>query len=120
MVKTMMFRSCVAGLLVSMAGALYAARSPYPLSAGDMAIVENLVKTGTPSASGDFLVTGWGKSGAVLQVTTRSFVVDGNAVPVFHLDATVPFDPIVPSLVDWLGLSRFTISLSHEQAYLGT
>ena len=100
------------------AGALFAARSP-SLSGPTMTAVENLVKTGSLNGVGPYLVSGWGKSGSDLQITSSDFSLDGEAIPVVRLSATVPFDPMLPGLAAFVGLENFNMTLSHEQAYLG-
>lgn len=102
------------------AGALYAARAPFPLSASDEAVAENLVKTGTMDGSGAPLVSGWSDAGASLQFdTSKTFTAGDETVPVISVTATVPFDPIFPSLMTWLGLTPENIVLKHEQAWIG-
>ena len=101
------------------AAALYAARATSPLSAADRVITENIVRTGTVDGSGPNLVSGWGKPGASVTITTTDYNLDGIAVPVINVAAAVPLDPLVPELVSMVGLESFTINLSHEQAYVG-
>ena len=101
------------------AAALYASRAPSPLSAADLAVTENIVKTGTIDGSGPVLVSGWGKPGASVTITSTNYDLGGNAIPVINVAAAVPLDPLVPALVSMVGLQNFTISLSHEQAYVG-
>lgn len=102
------------------AGALYAARAPFPLSASDQAITQNLVETGTMDGSGSPLVAGWSDTGASLKIdTSQVFTAGDEQIPVIKLTATVPFDPIFPSLLTWLGLGPTTIVLKHEQAWIG-
>lgn len=102
------------------AGALYAARSPLPLSAADRSIAENLVRTGTMDGSAAPLASGWAETGATLDIdTSRVYTVDDIAVRVIAVTARVPFDPIFPSLMAWLGLTPETIVLQHEQAWIG-
>lgn len=101
-------------------GALYAARVDTPLSADDETTVGNLVKYGNADGSGDLLVAGW--SSGTLTVTEDSYTVTGasSTSSVIRVEASVPFDPLMPGLLDFLGFSTFTIELSHEQAYVGT
>ena len=101
------------------AGALYAARSP-SLSGATLTTVENIVKTGSMNGSGALLVSGWGRGEADLQITSVDFTLDGDAIPVIRLSATVPFDPMLPGLAAFVGLENFNMTLSHEQAFLGT
>ncbi|MHA1598561.1 MAG: TadE/TadG family type IV pilus assembly protein [Alphaproteobacteria bacterium] len=101
------------------AATLYAARAESPLSAADTTIAENILKTGTIDGSGDYLVGGWGEAGAGYSITTTDFDLDGTAIPVIRMQATVPLDPLVPELLSFVGLGDYTIKLSHEQAYVG-
>lgn len=101
------------------AATLYAARAETPLSAADTVIAENILKTGTADGSGAFLVSGWASAGAAYTITTSDYDLDGVAVPVIRIEANVPFDPLVPEMVALVGLDDFTITLAHEQAYVG-
>ena len=89
------------------------------LSASDITIAENILKTGSIDGSGAFLTSGWGKAGASYSITTSSYDLDGTAIPVVRMEANVPLDPLVPELMTFVGLAEFTITLSHEQAYVG-
>ncbi|MBL6935016.1 MAG: pilus assembly protein [Alphaproteobacteria bacterium] len=100
-------------------GALYAARSENPLSADDQASAFNLAKTGTLDGSGGFLASAWADGAATLDLTTTTFTVDTETIPVYRMDASVPFDPMFPDMMSWLGLGDITITLNHEQAYVG-
>ena len=97
----------------------YAARADSPLSAADTTIAENILKTGTIDGSGALLVRGWGEAGAGYTITTTDYDLDGTPIPVIRMQANVPLDPLVPELLTFVGLGDFTISLSHEQAYVG-
>ena len=101
------------------AATLYAARVEMPLRASDITIAENILKTGSIDGSGAFLTSGWGKAGASYSITTSSYDLDGTAIPVVRMEANVPLDPLVPELMTFVGLAEFTITLSHEQAYVG-
>ena len=101
------------------AATLYAARAESPLSAADTTIAENILKTGTIDGSGALLVSGWGAAGAGYTITTSSYDLSGVPIPVIRMEANVPLDPLVPELMTFVGLADFTISLAHEQAYVG-
>ena len=102
------------------AGAIYAARAPLPLSLADRTVATNLVRTGTLDGSGSMLVSGWSEAAADLDIdTSKTFTVDEQTIPVVALTASVPFDPIFPSLMAWLGLTPETIVMRHEQAWIG-
>ena len=101
------------------AGAIFAARVAHPLGAADEATAVNLVKTATLDGSGPLLVSGWAAAGAGLTITTGSFSVGEATFPVIRFAASVPFDPILPGLVSFVGLDSQAMSLSHEQAYVG-
>ncbi len=96
------------------AGAMYVARADLPLDAAATTAIENLVKRGSVDPAAPFLVDGWSEAEATVDVAPLpDYVVDGVAVPVFRLTATVPFAPLMP------GLLGFTVTRSHEQAYVG-
>ena len=101
------------------AGALFAARSAYPLTTTAQTQARNLVKTGNTGGTLPYLVSGWGKAGAELTITTHSTAVGTDIVRVYTFAATVPFDPILPGLVSDLVLGGSSIMVTHEQAYLG-
>lgn len=98
------------------AGALYAARNEFPLSAAVLTEVENIVKTGDPTGTSSYLASGWSKAGASVQVQELSFDVAGSPLPVVRISATVPYDPILPGLIP---VPAFNIELSHDQAFVG-
>ncbi len=103
------------------AGALFAGRNGFPLTAPVRTMVANLVKTGTLDGSGPYLVSGWAGLGADLNIDdTLTFPVDATmTIPVVRLTATVPFDPLMPGMLALVGLGDVTIQLGHEQAYVG-
>lgn len=102
------------------AGAIYAARSALPLSQADRAVATNLVTTGTLDGSGPLLASGWSDAAADLDIdTSKTFTVEDQSIPVVAFTASVPFDPIFPSLLAWLGLTPETIVMRHEQAWIG-
>ncbi len=103
------------------AGALFAGRNSFPLTAQVRTMVANLVKTGTLDGSGPYLVSGWADVDANLNIDdTITFSVDATTtIPVVRLIATVPVDPLMPGMLPLVGLGDITIQLSHEQAYVG-
>ncbi len=103
------------------AGALFAGRSSFPLTAQARTVVTNLVKTGTLDGSGPYLVSGWADVDADLNIDdTLTFPVDATTtIPVVRLTATVPFDPLMPGMLAFVGLGDVNIELSHEQAFVG-
>ena len=101
------------------AAALYAARSPLPLSSGTLTTVRNLVKTGAADGAGSAGPGAWSLPGASIEVTTASFDMSGTPLPMIRIAATVPYQPLVPGLFAMLGATALTISDSHEQAYVG-
>ena len=108
------------------AGALYAARTELPLTAGDQTIVNNLVMKGNTAGTGDYLVAGWADGDADLSISTSLYDIsaaneapDAEDVDVVTLTASVPYQSLMPGLLDMVGLSGFTIQLSHEQSYVG-
>ena len=103
------------------AGALFAGRNGFPLTAQVRTMVANLVKTGTLDGSGPYLVSGWADVNAGLNIDdTLTFSVDATTtIPVVRVTATVPLDPLMPGMLALVGLGDVTIQLSHEQAYVG-
>ena len=97
------------------AGALYAARNEFPLSAAALAQVENVVKTGDPTGTSSYLASGWAEAGASVQIEDLSFNFAGSRVPSVRISATVPFDPLLPRL---FLVPAFNIELSHVQAFV--
>jgi Flp pilus assembly protein TadG len=100
------------------AGAMYAARNSYPLTLAQKTETENIVKKGNRAGTGKYLVEGWSDPTS-LNISTTTEVVDGTPVPIYHFDAAVPFDPLLPGLLTALNLDDIKITLSHEQAYIG-
>ena len=100
------------------AAAVYAARSNNPTSGQALINITNIAKTGTIDGSGAVLVSGWSLSDASLSVSEVTYNLDGTNIPVIRLNASVPFDPIVPGLMDFFGLEGYRINLSHEQAFI--
>jgi Flp pilus assembly protein TadG len=100
------------------AGAMYAARNSYPLTTAQKAEAENIVKKGNRAGTGKYLIDGWSDP-ASLSVYTTTEVVDGTPVPVYHFDASVAFEPLLPGLLSALQLDDVKIELAHEQAYIG-
>jgi Flp pilus assembly pilin Flp len=101
------------------AGAAYAAHKTFPLSATVLGEVENIVKTGAPVSGGDFLTTAWLQPGGSVTIQTLEYSLDEVVIPVVRVNATVPFDPIIPGLAAFFDTSAFQFSLTHEQAYIG-
>lgn len=101
------------------AGALFAARNDLPLSAEAMSTTENLVKTGNRTGAPPYLASGWAKPGASFTLTTRTELVEIESFDVLELAAEVPFDPLLPGVVDRFLLPGGKIRLSHEQVHLG-
>jgi Flp pilus assembly pilin Flp len=99
--------------------AAFAARSEVPLDGATLTKVENLVRTGTPDGTGDFIVPGWAEAGASILVQTFTATVGGVDHEVIRLTATVPFVPITPALVEMFGLGDLQILSSHEQTHMG-
>lgn len=100
--------------------ALYASRNEWPLKPAVQTTVANLAKTATADGSGGYVVSGWADGTADLDVDlTGSYVVAGNPVPIIKLTADIPFDPLLPGLLEVAGFKNYRINMSHEQAYVG-
>ena len=99
--------------------ALYAARSELPLDSATIATIQNLVRTGTPDGTGDAIIPGWDDASSSVLVEPRTESVSGEDIEVIRLTADVPFEPLMPGLMNMFGLGDLTIRTSHDQAYLG-
>ncbi len=100
--------------------ALYAARNEWPLQPAAQTTVDNLAKTATADGSGGYVASGWADATADLNVDlSGTYVVAGNPVPIIKLTADIPFDPMLPGLLEVAGFANYRIQLTHEQAYVG-
>ncbi len=96
------------------AGAMYVARAQLPVDGATTTAITNLVKRGSIDTSAPYLVDGWSDASASVSVTAPAvFVTNGVSVTVFEVTASVPFIPIFP------GMPVFTLTRSHQQAYIG-
>lgn len=102
------------------AGAVYAAHLDDPLSVTAKTAITNIVKTGNPQGTGAYLVSGFDKPTSNVDIKELSYDLSGTGLPVIQVSASVPFDPVFPILSGLFDPSTFTISLSHEQAYIGS
>ncbi|WP_167730281.1 TadE family protein [Terasakiella sp. SH-1] len=100
------------------AAAVYAARVENPTALDTVAVIENLVKTGTADGTGHYLVSGWAQESSRLDIAQSYFDLGEASIPVIRLTASVPFNPMIPELATMVGLDDFNIVLSHEQAYV--
>ncbi len=101
-------------------GALFAARSILPLAPGAVLTVENLVRTGDPTGASAVLASGWLRPGATLRIDTAETYDTGAAlVPIVTIEATVPFDPLMPGVMRYLGLGDYSFRAHHQQPYVG-
>ena len=100
-------------------GAMLAARSSLPLSAGVETTIDNLVKTGTTDGTGDFVVPGWSSGSASLTVTTTTINAGGTDFEVIRVEASVPYEPVFTTFLQGYGLATLTMNAAHEQAYVG-
>lgn len=100
-------------------GALFAARNDFPLTLAMETTAENLIKTGSVGGTEPFLVPGWGDAGANVDITYPTITVDGTAVPVVRIVASVPYSPLLPGLFSTVGVNNFSLGFTHEQVYLG-
>ncbi len=99
--------------------ALFAARSPWPLSTADQTTVLNLARTGNETGTGHFLADGWAEPGSDFNIASANFPVGTDVIPIIRVSAAVPFKPLMPGLLESLGLASYTIRMSHQQAYIG-
>lgn len=101
------------------AGALYAARNSLPLNGAAENLVKNLVKTGNLQGTLPYLVPGWAEPASNLDIDPLTYDVDGSTLQMVRLTATVPYMPLVPGFSFVWGLNDYTMTFSHEQAYIG-
>ncbi len=79
------------------------------------------MRTGTVDGTGAPLVPGWDDPAAAVDVTSSTFTGGGvTNLPVIRVVASVPFQPVMPGLMNFAGLEDITIESAHEQAYLGS
>jgi Flp pilus assembly pilin Flp len=102
------------------AGAMIAARSDYPLTDAQTDRILNIVMTGNIEGTLPYLVPGWAEAGAGVTIETDLFTSTGVVnLPVFRIEATVPYDPLLPGLMESIGLGELTITTAHEQGRVG-
>ena len=100
------------------AGAIYAAGHEAPLTVAVIAETKNIVRTLQP-VGGTPVLSGWDSPEASVEVTTRSFALGADTLPVVRIVASVPYQPLVPALVAFAGFADTRITLSHEQVVVG-
>jgi hypothetical protein len=96
------------------AAALYAAENRSPLSAGVVARVENIVRTGDPKGQSGYLAAGLAGASATVQVHELSFDHAGRSTPVIRVSATVPYEPVLSRL---LPVPALVFEMSHDQVF---
>ncbi len=102
------------------AGAMLAARSDFPLTGAQEQRIKNMVMTGNVAGELPYLAPGWEEASASLVVTSDTFNSTGVVnLPVFRLEATVPYQPLLPGLMSMIGLDDLIITTAHEQARIG-
>ncbi len=102
------------------AGVMIAARSDYPLTGAQTDRIENVVRTGNIEGTLPYLVPGWAEAGATVTILTDLFNSAGVVnLPVFRIQTTVPYDPLLPGLMASIGLGEILISTVHEQGRVG-
>ncbi|MBM3491232.1 MAG: hypothetical protein FJX68_12450 [Alphaproteobacteria bacterium] len=102
------------------AGAMYGARMTFPLSDAATLELSNLVKTGQTAAGGTYLLNGWTDGGASLTPKFRTYTTDGQTVDILRLEASVPYAPLLPGLLDGMGITKMTLTATHEQVRIGS
>ena len=107
------------------AGALLAARSTLPLDSTQLTVITNVIQTGGTDGTDPFLVDGWGDGAATINIDDTSTVYNdaGSGVvdlPVIIITVSVPFDPLMPGLMSNFGFNNLKVTVTHEQAYLGS
>jgi Flp pilus assembly protein TadG len=100
-----------------MAATGIASRSGYPINSATSLRVNNMAKTGNVNG-GAYLMPGWEDSGSSLNITTSTYNLDGTIVPYVRVDATVPYQPLLPGLLDFLGFNNFNLTAAHEEVFI--
>lgn len=100
-----------------MAATGIASRSGYPINSATSIRVNNMAKTGNVNG-GSYLMPGWGDAGSSLSITTSTYNLNGTTVPYVRVDATVPYQPLLPGLLDFLGFNNFNLSAAHEEVFI--
>ena len=76
--------------------------------------------TGNVEGTLPYLAAGWAEAGAGATIETDLFNSAGVVnLPVIRIEATVPYDPLLPGLMETLGLGDLTIVTAHEQGRVG-
>lgn len=101
------------------AGAMFASRSDLPLSSAARTQIENIVKTGDPAGGQAVRLSGWSDGSASFTISTRTYAAGGEDVELIKVEASVPYQPLVPGLLSGLGFSGLRMRAAHEQAHLG-
>ncbi len=102
------------------AGAMLAARSDYPLTTAQETRIQNIVKTGNVDGTLPYVTEGWEEAGAYMTIETDLFNSTGVVnLPVIRLEASVPYRPLLPGLMNTFGLDDLMITTAHEQARVG-
>ena len=122
------------------AGAVYAARTDTAVTAvGDLdtTAITNIVMTGDPTNSTDYILQGWDDSKYAAETNkvcaaaiklciqviqkTDPIVGGGNETYfVIKLFATVPYDSLMSGALDIIGIGGLTMNANHEQAWIGS
>lgn len=101
------------------AAGIYGARADLPINSTTLARMEHLVKTGSLESDAPYLLTNWANPNATVSITVSSYDTGQQTVPVFRIEASVPFEPMIPGMFQMFGFEGFTIGSDHEQAYVG-
>ena len=102
------------------AGAMIAARSDFPLTDAQTALIVNVVRTGNVEGTPPYLAPGWGEAGSSVEIETELFTGAGVVnLPVYIIQATVPYDPLLPGLMESIGFGELLITTAHEQGRVG-
>jgi Flp pilus assembly protein TadG len=101
------------------AGAMYAARQDLPLSASTQNQIRNLVRTGTNDGSGAYLAPALGDPAVTVAINPKSETTAGSTFTVIELTASVPYDELLPGMLNFFGLSQLSVTMSHEQVHIG-
>ena len=95
-------------------GAMIAARANLPLDGDTVARIRNAAMT---DINGKPRARGWTDPSTIVIETRIETLPDGTEVTVFRLRAVVPYDPLVPGFINFLG--GLNLQAVHDQGYVG-
>lgn len=101
------------------AAGLYGARSDLPISAETRERMERIAKTGSLDTGEPYLLNAWQDASSEFNISIGSYTVDGKDISVIEVEASVPYDTLIPGLFNMFGFEGFSLYARHQQAYIG-